>query len=204
MRRVSDRPARSLAATIVACALVQIYPIAVLADVGQPAPAAFSAVTGRVMWERVTPRVADPEDGSTVRVATWERDVSPEEKRYVISEQVAATDNGGSSIEESYERSTRKNNYVASPTSLGDLGGAVSLASLRDFEHAKPIAIVTNGPLELVQKFFRGKRWAYVVSTSTPTPTGMRNVSWTQFPLGALAQRIAGAKACASTGECGE
>jgi hypothetical protein len=155
------------------------------------------------MWARITPRVTIPE-GSGTRITVWERDIASEEKRYVITQQVAPTESGGTSIEERYERSTRKHNYVISPQRRGDLGAAISHAALVDFEHAKPAGSVKSVALSLVQRFFRGKRWAYVIATSSPGPRGLRTVSWSQFPRTQLVQRTRAAKACAASGECSE
>jgi hypothetical protein len=202
---VSERRVRQTAiATIVAVlACARIALAAAQADVGQSAPAAFLAVTDRAMWARVTPRVTIPQ-GAGIRIATWERDVASEQKRYVITQKVAATDSGGTSIEERYERSTRKGNYATSPRHPGDLAGAISHASFVDFQHAKPAGRVKSDALLLVQSFFRGKRWAYAISASSPDARGVRNVSWSQFPRSELPRRVVAAKACAGSGECGE
>jgi hypothetical protein len=200
---VSDgRPSKGAAICAIAGALAAVSS-ACVADVGQAAPVAFSTVTDRAMWARVTPRVTIPQ-GTGVRIATWERDVGSEEKRYIITQKIAATDSGGTSIEERYERSTRKHNYVMSPQRRGDLAGAISRASLVDFEHAKAVGSVKSDSLLLVQHFFRGKRWAYAIAVSSPDSRGVRSVSWSQFPPKELAQRVRAAKACAAGGQCGE
>jgi hypothetical protein len=193
----------AIAIVIAALAGARIAPLTARADVGQPAPVAFLAVTDRALWARVTPRVMIPQ-GAGIRIATWERDAGPEEKRYVITQKIAATDSGGTSIEERYERSTRKHNYAMSPSHCGDLAAAVSRASLLDFERAKPAGSVKSDALLLVQRFFRGKRWAYAIAVSSADARGTRNVSWSQFPRAELARRVGSAKACAISGECGE
>jgi hypothetical protein len=202
---VSDGRLRrsAIVAAAASAGFASLAQAAARADVGQSAPAAFLAVTDRAIWAHVTPRVMIPQ-GAGVRIATWERDAGSEEKRYVITQKIAATDSGGTSIEERYERSTRKHNYVISPVQRGDLASAISPASLLDFERAKPAGIVKNGALLLAQRFFRGKRWAYAITVSDPDARGARNVVWSQFSRSELGPRTRAAKACAGSGDCGE
>ncbi len=198
MRRGNSRLSSSALSTLVALLVLGCTGRA-FADVGDAYKTAAAAASVRHPWVGRKPRVdgVDFTGGGLVQMV-WERLAEPEERRYSI-EIVRSR-----SIEETYERTTAIADYSLALPAPRDLREAISSAAFGDFSTSTLVATVTNTPLQLTQRFYRGKKWGYIVSRATALSQGVRTNMWMEIQLTELAERIRAATACAKTGECGE